>query len=179
MTFFLAEDVILLLAFAFAADFDVDFDSEKDAFFAAAVVLLADDTAFFAELTLDAVLLDESKAPVMAPIAPPIIVLAVALSLLEVFFMLFFELDELVVFFLVVVEVFFVLVFLLLDVLLDDVELLELEELLALSAVYLADCLNVSCTLQLVITPLGAICVSVMFASVSMSSKGISFIPPR
>lgn len=177
----MAEDVILLLAFAFAADFDVDFDSEKDAFFAAAVVLLADDTAFFAELTLDAVLLDESKAPVMAPIpiAPPIIVLAVALSLLEVFFMLFFELDELVVFFLVVVEVFFVLVFLLLDVLLDDVELLELEELLVLSAVYLADCLNVSCTLQLVITPLGAICVSVMFASVSMSSKGISFIPPR
>ena len=170
----MAEDVILLLAFAFAADFDVDFDSEKDAFFAAAVVLLADDTAFFAELTLDAVLLDESKAPVMAPIAPPIIVLAVALSLLEVFFMLFFELDELVVFFLVVVEVFFVL-----DVLLDDVELLELEELLVLSAVYLADCLNVSCTLQLVITPLGAICVSVMFASVSMSSKGISFIPPR
>ena len=166
----MAEDVILLLAFAFAADFDVDFDSEKDAFFAAAVVLLADDTAFFAELTLDAVLLDESKAPVMAPIAPPIIVLAVAL---------FFELDELVVFFLVVVEVFFVLVFLLLDVLLDDVELLELEELLVLSAVYLADCLNVSCTLQLVITPLGAICVSVMFASVSMSSKGISFIPPR
>ena len=150
----MAEDVILLLAFAFAADFDVDFDSEKDAFFAAAVVLLADDTAFFAELTLDAVLfLDEDSAP--------------------------FELDELDVFFLVVVEVFFVLVFLLLDVLLDDVELLELEELLVLSAVYLADCLNVSCTLQLVITPLGAICVSVMFASVSMSSKGISFIPPR
>ena len=150
----MAEDVILLLAFAFAADFDVDFDSEEDAFFAAAVVLLADDTAFFAELTLDAVLfLDEDSAP--------------------------FELDELDVFFLVVVEVFFVLVFLLLDVLLDDVELLELEELLVLSAVYLADCLNVSCTLQLVITPLGAICVSVMFASVSMSSKGISFIPPR
>ena len=176
----MAEDVILLLAFAFAADFDVDFDSEEDAFFAAAVVLLADDTAFFAELTLDAVLfLDEDSAPVMAPMAPPIIMLAVALSLLGVFFMLFFELDELDVFFLVVVEVFFVLVFLLLDVLLDDVELLELEELLVLSAVYLADCLNVSCTLQLVITPLGAICVSVMFASVSMSSKGISFIPPR
>lgn len=71
MTFFLAEDVILLLAFAFAADFDVDFDSEEDAFFAAAVVLLADDTAFFVELTLDAVLLDGGQSARDSPNSAP------------------------------------------------------------------------------------------------------------
>lgn len=75
----------------------------------------------------------------------------------------------------------FLLVFLL-DVDLLDEELLDEElpdeELLAVPS-YLAHCFIVSFTLQLTHVQLGAITVSLMLASVSISLQLISFLPLR